>query len=248
MRPESNILVALLLGILAFASPARAQQPAPRPTPNLAQWRAYHERLVDVASQLAPQSSLVDLLQPMLALAETRGRTGDAAEESRSVLLAVAFYVNGWPISAVVPEARAWPSPARRTIVLRGRGDLAQHFTVSALIAAMAGEPLAAMIGLYKELRDARGGSGFSFSDLAADRAGTIFGQVAGTSDESAHQLHRKVAAGLTEDAMMPAIAGLPDNLSEAELTRRFGGVGGAAYNTLVAEIDARVGRLPLFR
>ena len=31
-------------------------------------------------------------------------------------------------------------------------------------------------IGVYKEVRDSRGGSGFSFNDMAANRAGTRFG------------------------------------------------------------------------
>jgi uncharacterized protein YfiM (DUF2279 family) len=61
---------------------------------------------------------------------------------------------------------------------LLGRYDSAQHFVISAALAAWAGEPAANAIGVYKEIDDSRRGSGFSFADLAADRAGTRFGEV----------------------------------------------------------------------
>lgn len=58
---------------------------------------------------------------------------------------------------------------------MHGRHDLAQHFAVSAALTALLGEKAAESIGLQKELMDARGGSGFSFVDLAADLAGIAF-------------------------------------------------------------------------
>ena len=45
---------------------------------------------------------------------------------------------------------------------------------------------LSDVIGLYKEIEDSRGGSGFSFNDIAADRAGTRFGEKAVASEDSA--------------------------------------------------------------
>lgn len=242
--------VLLIAGLLVCLPSLGAGQTAttPPPTPNLAQWRAHHDQLVATARALPAQASLADLLAPIMTLATTRGRAGAAAEETRAALLTVTFYVNGWPIAALVPEAKEWPAPTRRSISLRGRGDLAQHFTVSALLATMGGEPLAAMIGLYKELRDARGGSGFSFSDLAADRAGTRFGELASGTTGAGARLSARLTNRLTEDDFMPPVTGLPDNLPEAEFTKRFGGVGAPAYNALVAEIDRRIGALTLFR
>jgi hypothetical protein len=147
-----------------------------------------------------------------------------------------------------VPEARDWPRPVPRTFQLRNRTDLCQHFTISALLSASAGLPVADAVGLYKELSDSRRRSGFSFTDLAADRAGAMFGLVATRSAESARRLQSRVAAGVVEDDIMPDIEGLPDGLSDAELTARFGGVGGAAYNELVQEIARRVSSLALFQ
>jgi uncharacterized protein YfiM (DUF2279 family) len=235
---------------MARQRPPAASAPAPLFSPaDAGRLRAYQERLATAAALPALDSSLATLLQPLLALAETRSATSSPSDENRIALIARAFYVNGWPLAALTPEARDWPTAPRRSVTLRGRGDLAQHFTVSALIAAAAGGPLANAAGIYKEVDDARRGSGFSFSDLAADRAGTLFGLLSTRSADSAKLLHSRLAAtALREDDMMPAITGLPDNLPEAEFARRFGGVGGPGYTSLAAEIERRLTQLPLFR
>lgn len=58
---------------------------------------------------------------------------------------------------------------------LMGEQTFAMHFISSAAIAAYTDTVLSDAIGLYKELEDARSGSGFSFNDIAANRAGTSF-------------------------------------------------------------------------
>ena len=108
-----------------------------------------------------------------MALAAERGGAGDPQAESRALIAVVAFYVNGKGLAAIVPGAKDWPRPVAKTVTLNGRTDSPQHFTVSAALAAHAGGPLSDAIGLYKEVDDSRRGSGFSFNDIAADRAGT---------------------------------------------------------------------------
>ena len=46
----------------------------------------------------------------------------------------------------------------------------------------------------------------------------------------------------------MPDVSDLPESLTEAELTKRYGGVGGPGYNGVLADIEARVGRLPVLQ
>jgi hypothetical protein len=228
---------------------AQTQPPAASLTPaDLARLRAYQERLVIVATLLPGRATVPGLVGPMLTYAGQRSVNGDAVAENRAALIAVAFYANGWPLQALTPEARNWPRAPHRDLQLRTRGDLAQHFLMSAWISASAGAALADAAGLYKEMHDLGGASGFSFSDLAADRAGTRLGQVATASDESARRLQARVRAGLTEDDLMPGLDGLPDNLPQAEFARRFGGVGAPAYNALVADINQRVAALSLFQ
>jgi uncharacterized protein YfiM (DUF2279 family) len=235
----------------ALAQPqtsAGAEAPAFGPTIDAERLRRAEERLVRLVQRLPAQVSLADLVRTALGAAADPSPSSQVVEDHRSTLLALTFYVNGWGLQALVPEARTWPRPARRNVLLRGRHDLSQHFTVSALIAAYAGTAVANAAGVYKEMDDARRGSGFSFSDLAADRAGTMFGEMATRSSDSARRLRALVGAGLTEDDMMLVLANLPDNLSEAEFMRRFGGVGAPAYNQLVGDIDRRVAALALFQ
>jgi surfactin synthase thioesterase subunit len=46
----------------------------------------------------------------------------------------------------------------------------------------------------------------------------------------------------------MPEASDLPESLPEDEFVKRFGGVGGVAYKRMLAEIEARVDALPVFR
>jgi hypothetical protein len=210
--------------------------------------REYQTLLARRMNDLVTETSLTALVRTTMGLAFLRSTGGAGVEENRAALVAIMFYVNRWPIDAVVPEARAWPRIPQRAFALRGRTDLAQHFITSAAIAAAAGVPFADWAGLYKELSDARGGSGFSFSDLAADRAGRTFGQLATRDPGSARRLQGLVGERLTEDDMMPSVNGLADNLSESEFARRFGGVGSPKYNEVVSDIDGRISALPLYR
>ena len=96
--------------------------------------------------------------------------------------------------------------------------------------------------GLLKEELDAvDGGSGFSFSDLMADRAGTQLGKMATASQRSARRLQERLRKGLDVDDFFPPAADLPEGLTDAELQRQYGGVGGKRYEALLAEIDRRL-------
>ena len=226
--------------IRAAAVPAEEQQ----------RLRAYQERLAELARQStdAPAPTLADLLSPLFGLAAQRSSGGDPRAENRAAIVVLAFYVNGKGLDAIVPAARDWARPTPRKVVLAGREDFPQHYTLSAAIAASAGGPLADAIGLYKEIADSQAGSGFSFTDIAADRAGARFGEIAVRSPESALRLQRDVSAGVRETDLVPAVKDLPEFMPEAEFKRRFGGVGAPRYQSVIADIDRRLGALPLYR
>ncbi len=165
--------------------------------------------------------------------------------QQRASLLVLATYLAGQPLARLVPEARQWPRPRPVKLILLGRDDSAQHFAISAALAAWAGEPAAQAIGVQKEIDDSRHGSGFSFADLAADRAGTRFGELVVNASP---RLARALRDSLTDADLAPSLAGLPEYLSEAEFQRRYGGIGSAAYREVEAEIDRRLALLPLYR
>lgn len=209
------------------------------------------ERLLRYQSLLAANSrrhgaavSLAEVLPPLVRLAGERSVNGEVLAENRALILVTTFYVLGISLERILPEAAGWPRPARRTVTIDGREDFAKHFMVSASIAAYADTTLADAIGLYKEVEDSRSGSGFSFNDIAADRAGTKFGEKAVASESSAQQLQRRVAAGLKDSDLMPVWSDLPEFMPEAEFKRRFGGVDAPAYRGMMQKIEQRVAAL----
>jgi uncharacterized protein YfiM (DUF2279 family) len=179
------------------------------------------------------------VLQPLLTT------TGDhSREQRRAALFVLATYLAEQNLAALIPAARDWPRPRAVMLTLFNRHDSAQHFIISSALAAWAGEPVADAIGLYKELDDARHGSGFSFADLAADRAGVRFGKlVAQNSDRIDSVLQNNIG-----DADLAAsFRGLPEDLSEREFRRRFGGPGKPPYEQVVVEIERRLAALALY-
>jgi hypothetical protein len=183
---------------------------------------------------------LPEALRPMLKADES-----PSSARRRAALLVLASYLAGRDLAAVIPEASAWPRPPRRALTLHRRVDTAQHFIISAALSAWAGEPIADAIGLYKELEDARSGSGFSFADLAADRAGTRFGRL--LIDEPA-RIDAALAAPMRDGDLVPILRGLPEYIPQAEFRRRFGSTESAAYRQLVSEVERRISALPLYR
>ena len=209
--------------------------------------RAYAQRLSEVVakSPAARGISLAQLLPPLLALARERSAAGDAARENRAALIALTFYANGRSLATLTPAARDWPKPASRTVTLAGRDDFPKHFLISATLAAESGSALADAVGLFKEVDDSRGGSGFSFNDIAADRAGTRFGELA---VQSPARLQDAMAGGAKEGDFMPDVRDLPEFMPEAEFKRRFGGIGAPAYQKMMSDIEARIAARPLHR
>ena len=209
--------------------------------------RAHHLRLSEILARLpAHGDSLTALLVPMLALAAQR--EGDAAAENRAALVTLAAYLGGRRLTTLIPEAASWPRLARRPLKLAGRGDFAQHFAISAAFAATGGGPLSDAVGLAKEFEDARRGSGFSFSDLAADRAGTLFGERATGKPFEARRFAARGAAGIRESDIVPSLGELPEFLSGREFAARYGGPGHPAYEGMIGQIEQRVAACPLYR
>ena len=228
-----------------FAERARTVLVAPE---DQARLRAYQHRLVEIVAQAPRQVSLATLMPPLFLLALDRGATGDIVRETRAAIIVLTFYANGKGLDEIVSAARSWQRPAPRTVTLAGRDDFPKHFLISAALAAEAGTPLADAIGVYKEIEDSRGGSGFSFNDIGADRAGTRFGELASRSPERARKLANAVAGGVRESDFMPDVSDLPEFMQDSEFKRRYGGVGGAEYTRMMATIEARVASRPLLR
>ena len=188
--------------------------------------------------------TLARILQPLMQLAAQHSDNNQAAQENRAAILAATFYILKRPLSYVIPEAVHWPRAKHQTITLDGRHDFAQHFIVSAAITAYADTFLSDAIGLYKEIEDARSGSGFSFNDIAADRAGTLFGERATANQSTALRIQRWAEQGITDDDLMPAWRDLPEHLPQPVFKKHYGNMDTPAYHHLMDTIEQRVSAL----
>jgi hypothetical protein len=204
------------------------------------------------AQPRAGRLDLAELLSALLALGEDAGApASDVPADNRAAILALAAYVNGRRLlvaDAAAGDADRQAASARpRPVQLRGRRDLAQHFMASAAMVVGGGSTLSHLVGLSKELRDADGGSGFSFPDLMANRAGVRFAELAVGSPAGAQHVQRLARVGLEQDAIMPSIDGLPEGLQRGALERALGDLGSPDYQRLLAYIDRRIDKSPLY-
>lgn len=211
----------------------------------------YQKKLADIIANHDPEwrLSLAELLQPMFQLALQRSTSDTAIEENRLAILTVNDYVNKQEIPRLldVPNAK----PQRETpysAFMYKRIDLAQHFIgAAALTATMSGQ-LAKVMGEQKELSDANGGSGFSFIDLAADKAGTKFGEIATSTPENARHIQQAMSAIRSYSEFMPDPRDLPEKMDVKEFQARFGAINSEAYQKISKEIDARISALSIYQ
>jgi hypothetical protein len=220
------------------------------PPPEQARLKAYAQTLVGATRALGAAGDgaglpLERLLPPLFTLASQRSAGGgDALAENRAALLTLALQASGRQLDDLLPGIQA-PRLRPMPVTLAGREDFSQHFLISAVVALEGGGPLADAIGVYKEVADLRGGSGFSFNDIAADRAGTRLGLLARRDPQG---LQERLARGVRESEFMPDVADLPEFLGRREFLAVYGGVDAPEYRRMLADIERRLDALPLLR
>jgi uncharacterized protein YfiM (DUF2279 family) len=208
---------------------------------------AYYQVLSITSRAAGSTASLATLLQPMFELARQRSGNGDAAAENRALLLVLGTVLNRSSVHRLIGGDRADLLPGHRYVywTLHGRGDLAQHFAVSSAIAAAGGGVLADSIGVFKELDDSRDGTGFSFPDLVADRAGVELAEAAMGARASRVQ-EIMAATTLDEYHFIPPLEDMPEGLMEMAFRQRYSDLDDSRYAAVKREIDMRVARLPV--
>ncbi|MBT9567011.1 MAG: hypothetical protein IV085_01800 [Thiobacillus sp.] len=206
---------------------------------------AYADQLEAIVKRY-PQGSTVPLVQIVAPLFSHANALGShAAEENRAALTAVAAYLSGISLTRLLEgDSKSIRRAPRVLLSLHGRRDFAEHFMISAALTVNGSSRLANAIGLIKEEEDATKGSGFSFTDLAANHAGVRLGERA-TAD-TALRVQRHLASARTDADLLPDFRNLPEFMPQAEFDRRFGPVGSARYRKIIDGIEARLAAHPL--
>lgn len=217
--------------------------------------REHVQHLVEGSEDLPEgERRFVELMRRAFDFARRRSIDGDPIIENRSALVALAILLGHERVESVVgpvldDRLREMSMRHLQGVTLRGRGDWTKHFYVSAALALVACEQTSDRIGILKEVLDAEdGGSGFSFGDLAANRAGIQLARVSTYNPAAARALQERLAVEFPVDAIFPDVDDLPENLSRDEFQSKFGGIDGAVYRDLVAEIDRRLSECPALR
>ncbi len=204
--------------------------------------QAYKSKLAEILGPLAPRSSLAEVIPPMFSFAAERAGSEQAAiEENRAALVALGLYIGGERLRGIVDPSFSETLPENVKLTLNQRHDLARHFLISAAITVSLDEAVANAVGLIKEIEDAKGRSGFSFTDIAADKAGVKLAQEATGSPRRARAIQLRLSQVDQESEFMPSIAGLQEGLSEASFQEQYRDMHSAAYKRLEQEISRRI-------
>ena len=132
------------------------------------------------------------------------------------------------------------------TVTLHSRADLPKHWALSAALAVTQGTQVARTVGEWKELADslpAHSGfalgnpSGFSFVDLAADRAG-FRAATAAMSPLTANATARRLAEATAGQLLPQSLLEESESITDGEFRRRFGGLDADRYRAAVLGID----------
>jgi len=217
--------------------------------------RAQLDHMKKAAASLPPpgEARFGAALQSTFAYAAERSGEDGAVRENRAAILALGLVLGTDRLETFTGGVTAGVDldglhDAYKGATMRGRRDWPQHFTVSGALTVLSLDRASDAVGLLKEELDADGGSGFSFGDLLADRAGTTFADYATRDEESARALQARLAKGFRLDHFFPPADGLPEDIQDAELQSRYGGVGGKEYSRLGAEIERRIAALPAYQ
>lgn len=192
-------------------------------------------------------------VQAAFRFAQERSSSGQSVAQNRTALLALGIVLGHHRIQSLTgpvmdEDTAAAAEKAYGYATLRSRADWTKHFFVSAALTVIAAEDVSNATGLFKEEKDADGGSGFSFGDLLADRSGTTFAEVATRSEASARSIQERLKQGFRVDDYFPEGKDLPENIQDSELKSRYGGVGGELYGRWMMEIERRISECPAYR
>jgi len=192
------------------------------------------------------------IIWPIFALAKERSDAGaDPIKENRAALFALGIMASGIRANPLLQDDNA--EPFRKAYFFRlsllKRRDLMKHFLISSALAVSTNKALSDTIGLSKELDDSDGGSGFSFADLLADRAGVKLAQVATESEASARKIQAFLSQkNIKETDFMPPYTKLPEPITALQFKQEYIDIHNEKYLFVEQELQQRIDSRSLYK
>lgn len=211
----------------------------------------YQEQLLTGLSEL-PEGiaaiSLNDLMRPLFLFASVNtGGGSDPVAENRAVFIVLTAYLTDLELGQLIGNEVRIPQPRVIRVLIDSREDLARHVVSSAAISASAGATMAQVLSVYKEVQDSRFRTGFSFTDLAANEAGSLLGTLATRSRTDAILFQQKMLTIATEAEFLPSL-GTYDGMTEEEFITTYGNRESEAYNARLDEIHDSILSRPFYQ
>jgi hypothetical protein len=222
--------------------------------------RFYHQSLVDTIEQSGTMKfSLAEYIGFTFGLVKQRNLaeiTDSPAKENRAALMALVLYFGTdkfellvGDISKLSTKQLQQRTKRRSRVMLRERVDIQKHFIYSVALQLFGTSTASNAIGELKEFLDSNsGGSGFSFADLMADRAGTRLAMLATDSDESALKVQEHLADIIDEDLLLPELTRLPEGISQQKFEQYYYDIDSLVYQTMLDNIDERLRKIAVYR
>lgn len=168
-------------------------------------------------------------------------------QANRAAFVALAMFAVDERAGALAGSAVKDSAPCRQPaplLALAGRGDLAQHWSLSAAMGAVLGNDISKAMGEWKELSDSLpNGSGFSFADLAADRSGLRMARLASDPDQAV-RIGVALQHATAGQILPPEVLALEEGLSEKAFTDDYQAIDTEKYQAALARIDAMLDRV----
>ncbi len=213
----------------------------------------YLEFLVDLTRATPKQNiSVVHYIYALMKEAEAQSRlnTLSAQDENLSALYALAVQVAPGTFRHFVEDLKVHRLNAtyQPMLTLNNRHDLAKHFVYSMALHILSEKGLSFSLGEAKEILDTdKGGSGFSFADIAADLTGIRFAELAIEDPQRAIVFQQRTASSIKEEDFFPAIDTLPEGLSEQAFKMQFTDINSEKYLLVIQGIENSISAMPIF-
>ena len=222
--------------------------------------RFYHQSLIDFI-EIAPvlKHSMIEYLSFVFGIAQQRNLAGvsdSLVEENRAALTALVLYfcpdqfellvgdISNFSVSQLKLRVKLQAS-----VKLRNRVDIQKHFIYSVALQLFGTSSASNAIGELKEFSDSnKGGSGFSFADLMADRAGTRLAMLATDSEESALKTQNHLAELSNEAQLLPELIGLPEGISQNKFEQYYRDINSIVYQSMLLTIDNRLHKIAVYQ